>query len=732
MADFGKYYRAYMYMQEQLKTDFTYKYIEEALKDADKGDDSLVGRTSEKVIDMDWVVAIEETLPYIRKAIDEQRRFIKQVENVVRIEKAKKITPDSVKHLSQHTSYIAKVEGDMVTPNKILTVEREESFAIYENRVLMTLIHKALMFVDDKYSKMKDVPNDSYNNITVQRHLHLNQQNLDFSINYVNENQETLADDLDVVDVESLSDFDRIRRIRQGLNECLATKLMREIAKEPQVRPPITQTNLLKKNPNFKKAMELWTFLDSYKKTGFDIVGQEFSGKMTDDIKQDVYFSMGFQHFIMSITTNPALRKMLDEKYHEENARMEEEANRPEKTRAMVLQQRIDDIRKEEMEIRLKEIREREKKIHELTNEVKTLKNTIDQKEKQILTLKGQVSILQDELDKVKKELQDTKLQLLQAKREIERLTEENQYLRAQFDVLTARVTELEGQVEALNNVIHEQEIEIRVLTEETNSQKVKIKEQEEIIEKQTAQIKKYEADLLYYGEKLKETRAKLELSTAENEKKQETIVSLLDQCENLNEIIDAEREQHTENIKKLNEELDNKLNLAKEQLNADLEKFKAECDNSIANAKLENAEEIDKLNVQHNLELEKLEKSVQKRAEALGKTAEKNAEKRLQAEIKNIKRQSDEQIKQIERKAGEKIKQAKTDKHLLKSTDPMIQKDYPKGIAGLSTMLAQGYLANSNYNTKALLEKTMSAKAIYVSLTSKGVTITRYKFKHL
>ena len=33
---------------------------------------------------------------------------------------------------------------DMVTPNKILTIEREESFAIYENRVLMTLIRNFL------------------------------------------------------------------------------------------------------------------------------------------------------------------------------------------------------------------------------------------------------------------------------------------------------------------------------------------------------------------------------------------------------------------------------------------------------------------------------------------------------------------------------------------------------------------------------------------------------------
>ncbi len=233
MADFSKYYRAYMYMQELLKNDFTYNYINEGFKDGDKGNDSLDGKTNEKVIDMDWVVAIEETLPYIQKAIDEQRRFIKQVDNVVRIELARKVGPESVKHLSQHTNFIAKVDDDgMVTPNKILTTEREESFAIYENRVLMTLIRKALIFVDDKYSKMKDVPNDSYNRIQMERHVNFNDKKIDFTINYVNESHDKLADDLDVLDVSELSDFDRIRRIRSTLNEFLNTQLMREIAKE--------------------------------------------------------------------------------------------------------------------------------------------------------------------------------------------------------------------------------------------------------------------------------------------------------------------------------------------------------------------------------------------------------------------------------------------------------------------------------------------------------------------
>lgn len=362
MVDFSNYYRSYKCMQDMLKSDFTHNYIEEALKDGDEGKDSIFGKTNEKVIDMDWVIAIEETLPYIQKAIDEQRRFIKQAENVVRIKKAK----------------------------KILTVEREEGFAIYENRVLLTLIHKALMFVDDKYSKMKDVPNDSYNNITMNRHLELNQQKLDFSVNYVNEKHESLAEDLDVEDIESLSDFDRIRRIRQGLNECLATPLMKEIAKEPQVKPPLTQTNLLKENPNFKKAVELWSFLDTYKKQGFELVGEEYNGKMTDENKEDVYLAMEFQHFMMSITTNPALRKMLQEKYEEENALAKEEADRPEKVKEMVLEAQTEAVSKEEIEKLTAEITELKQKIAEQQQKLEEQANIIKTQEGKIAALENE------------------------------------------------------------------------------------------------------------------------------------------------------------------------------------------------------------------------------------------------------------------------------------------------------------------------------------------------------
>lgn len=696
MADFGKYYRAYMYMQELLKNDFTYNYINEKLKDGDKGDDTLIGNTSEKVIDMDWVVAIEEALPYIQKAIDEQRRFIKQIENVVRIELAKKVGPDSVKHLSQHTNFIAKVEDGMVTPNKILTTEREESFAIYENRVLMTLIHKALHFVDDKYSKMKDVPNDSNQKMQVLRRLELDQQKVDISVNFVNEVHETLADDLDVVDLESLSDFDRIRRIRTTLNEFLATPLMKEIAKEPQVRPPITQTNLLKKNPNFKKAMELWNFLESYKKDGFELVHEEYDGSVSSSVKQDVYISMNFQHFMLTMATNPALRKMLNTKYEEENARLAEEAAKPEKIKEQVWQAKLDAIRKEEMEIRLKEIREREKKILELTNEIKNLKNILEQKEQQILTLKGKISMLEDEINELKEELKQTKLKLLEAENKIKQLTEENEQLKA-------KVAELEAHIQELNAIIEKQTAEIDALnaqvaklTEENVHLKAKVAEQEQLIEEQKNKIAQLEAVISEQRAKITELNSYIKKCENKIAEDAATIQKINDENNQLNITLQTEREQAKQREENLKSDFAEKTRIAQEahktevnklqnkidsaqaehtayvaKLNADfaeqtgkaeqkhieaLASKQKEFEKHIEKIKQSNADASAAAEAKHASQIRKVQKSVDKRVEE----ALKAAEKRYNAKVKELKSQQTKELAEQKRRAKEEVNLAK------------------------------------------------------------------------
>ena len=653
MVDFSKYYRSYRYMQDLLKSDFTHNYIEEALKDGDEGKDSISGKTNEKVIDMDWVIAIEETLPYIQKAIDEQ-----------------------------------------------------ESFAVYENRVLLTLIHKALMFVDDKYSKMKDVPNDSYNNITMNRHLEINQQKLDFSVNYVNENHESLAEDLDVEDIESLSDFDRIRRIRQGLNECLATPLMKEIAKEPQVKPPLTQTNLLKENPNFKKAVELWNFLDTYKKQGFEIVGEEYNGKMSDENKEDVYLAMEFQHFMMSITTNPALRKMLQEKYEEENAIAKEESDRPEKVKGMVLEAQIEAVRKEETEIRLKEIREREKQILDLNSEIKSLKITLDQKEQQILTLKGQISALQDELDNTKNELKETKLKLLEAQKEIERLKEE-------IEKLTAEITELKETLEN-ERVSHAKQVE---QMNADFAEKTRIAE-ENFANQLSAKQKEFDDAQTAHNEYVTKLNTDNANKIAElNTNHSNEVAQLKSDYENRIDTINKENATATANLKS---DYEGQLTSMKEDYTSQIKNYEKQ----IADINAENAKNVKELNDNHAKEIKTITKESEKRMADF----EKETTKKMNDTIADVKKKAKDEVRQAEKTAKEKIAEAKGENKLFKKKKEVFEAAYAAGSVGLMAMLAEKYASEGRTDfADHLVSATAAIRAIMIAPTPKGLTLTMY-----
>lgn len=653
MVDFSKYYRSYRYMQDLLKSDFTHNYIEEALKDGDEGKDSISGKTNEKVIDMDWVIAIEETLPYIQKAIDEQ-----------------------------------------------------ESFAVYENRVLLTLIHKALMFVDDKYSKMKDVPNDSYNNITMNRHLELNQQKLDFSVNYVNENHESLAEDLDVEDIESLSDFDRIRRIRQGLNECLATPLMKEIAKEPQVKPPLTQTNLLKENPNFKKAVELWNFLDTYKKQGFEIVGEEYNGKMSDENKEDVYLAMEFQHFMMSITTNPALRKMLQEKYEEENAIAKEESDRPEKVKGMVLEAQIEAVRKEETEIRLKEIREREKQILDLNSEIKSLKITLDQKEQQILTLKGQISALQDELDNTKNELKETKLKLLEAQKEIERLKEE-------IEKLTAEITELKETLEN-ERVSHAKQVE---QMNADFAEKTRIAE-ENFANQLSAKQKEFDDAQTAHNEYVTKLNTDNANKIAElNTNHSNEVAQLKSNYENRIDTINKENATATANLKS---DYEGQLTSMKADYTSQIKNYEKQ----IADINAENVKNVKELNDNHAKEIKTITKESEKRMADF----EKETTKKMNDAIADVKKKAKDEVRQAEKTAKEKIAEAKGENKLFKKKKEVFEAAYAAGSVGLMAMLAEKYASEGRTDfADHLVSATAAIRAIMIAPTPKGLTLTMY-----
>ena len=79
-------------------------------------------------------------------------RFIVNEEDIVKIELARRVTVESIKHLSKNTNLIQdynKETGD-VRPSKILNINKEESFDTYENRFIYSLIKNMKFYIDRK------------------------------------------------------------------------------------------------------------------------------------------------------------------------------------------------------------------------------------------------------------------------------------------------------------------------------------------------------------------------------------------------------------------------------------------------------------------------------------------------------------------------------------------------------------------------------------------------------
>ncbi len=766
MENFDQYYRSYKYMQKHLATDFTANYLTTNMEDNDKGNDVLSGKLHEKVIDMEWVTAIEDTIPYIERAIDEQRRFIIENNEIYRIDKAKIINKDSVKHLIQHTNFIDNIdENGRVTPNKVLTIEREDSFETYENRFLITLIENAMNFVSDKYRKMMDAPTDTYNKVEMERDLVLNNQHVTFKMEYSNEVKDAQADDLDIKDFEKLSDFDRVRRIREKLNSFLNTDMMQALKKCIRVKPPINRTNLMTKNPNYKAGLDLFTYLGAYNKPGYEIVGRDFSGKMDKEVQEAVYISQGFQHFMLSISTNPALKRMLEERY-QENKTGRGKAGDSE------LEERIQKVREEEMKLRLQEIREREKIIRDQKAEIAALKREIEKRDKTIESLKSSIKALEDRIKELEKELQQVKAELIKAKERIAELEAKVAELEARVAELEAQVAELEAKVAELEKIKAELEAKIAELEQIIEEQKARIAELEEIVAQQKARIEELEK----YVAELENTKAKLEVRIAdleaENAQQKETIkaheatiatqlaaIAALEgeistaksQISELTSTLEqrdatiadqaAQIETLNGNVAKLTAELADEKQAHKDDVEAEKNAHSSHVDEmnmlfegEKARLAEAHAKELEKNRADHKSAMDRLEKQkenekskIQKDADARVKAAQKEADKKAKAEIKAEVNKAQAQAKEASKKAAATAAMYKKELKLDRGVDGLYKYDFTYGALGVQSLKAMTLSASGT--SLSAIPNLNSLMSVFIVKDKKKLTV--YSGRH-
>ncbi len=632
----NKLYRAYYEMHETLKDDYTFNYYKDGMDRADNGGDVHKGEMFKRYIDMDWVEAIEYALPYIQNAVDEMRRTIKTEEEIVNVQKIKKVSPDTVKHLASHANYIAKIDehGDVV-PDKLLNVRREDTFNIYENRMLKTLLENISRFISSRFTKLRETPDDALYEIHMNRDIDYHGQTINFKFDFRDENHEVDKFDLED-DIENLSDFARVARIRQITQGILNSQLMQELKNCEEVRSPLTMTNLLKKNPNYKEAVQLWTFLEKYEKPGFVVEKNKFDGDMDKSVKEEIYDIMSYNRFVMEIAQNPGLKQMLHEKYLAEKAEEARQAANPDAEMRIAYEEKIKAIRQEEMNLRIQEVREREAEIHKLKATIAQLNMTLELREQQIKELTHKLELAYAEIEELKKTIMELEDEIEKLKAEIERLL-------GIIEEQKQRIAELEAQVEKLTTELEAAKAEIDRLLALEKELRAEIASLNAEIEKLNGIIEKLKADIA-------------ERDRIIAEQKQQ-ISGLNSKIAGLNNTIETERKQHSAEIKQLNDSHANEIANLNSNHKNEIDSLNAKHSAEVKIINDKHSDEIKAINSKHSVEIDKLNSDNAAKITALNADFDKKMESAEKSHQKELAKQKAnfENDKEALNKANEK-----------------------------------------------------------------------------
>lgn len=215
-------------------------------------------------LSFDWLDEIEEACPFIDNIVRHPKVTLVNDERTVEVERAKKITVDSIKDLSKHSDYITDVVDDDVKISKILDVRKEETYNIYENRFLYTLIKDLDTFMYNKGKELEDIDlaDDKILEYSSTTTCDGERVNIELKVGASKDSD----GDSNNLQKQIEQEKERIKRVKVFITSWLRSDLVKQLEKAhvPLVNPPVKPTNVILKNPNFQVAVKLWDYIRNY------------------------------------------------------------------------------------------------------------------------------------------------------------------------------------------------------------------------------------------------------------------------------------------------------------------------------------------------------------------------------------------------------------------------------------------------------------------------------------
>ena len=580
-------------------------------------------RVLHKVVDERWLTVVEEGLTSIFNIVDKPRRFIATTEEVVPVALARKITADSVRHLSQNTQFITtNAKGD-IQPTKVLNVTTEESFDLYENRFVYHLIQRLFAFVDKRTDVIFwSTGDETCNTMCMESKIDDAYEEISYKVEMTVKNRQSFAEN-DNDNMDLFKRIDRVRRMSRTLRASSFCDIMNGCAK---VKSPIQRTNLMMKDPDYRNCYKLWQFIESYDEVGYSIEEQDTALEFDEEYQTQMY---------INLITNYTIFKSLLESDPRKLTEIATKKRRPVKPKFIkkIQEEIVDNCDIPDVEVRKVFIEEvtqaqldAEAKLAEETANREELENSLMQLQESASDLEWQLDALQQQMD----ELEQKRAQIEEQK-----------------NALEAKLVEEQKAKEELQAAMEKADVEARLAIDNAESE---AKQAVEAAQNETEEVRK-NAEVEVAAAKSEATKAKEE-AEAQITVAKEQLKAAQDEARKTVESTQSEAERQ---VAQAREEAAAQIETAKSESKAQIDLIERQAKERIESIQSETAAQIESIQSQSKEQIESIQSQSNDAIDRTNKEASEH--------IENIETESAKKIEELQSKLKQALEQAEKDR---------------------------------------------------------------------
>ena len=569
-------------------------------------------RVLHKVVDERWLTVVEEGLTSIFNIVDKPRRFIATTEEVVPVALARKITADSVRHLSQNTQFITtNAKGD-IQPTKVLNVTTEESFDLYENRFVYHLIQRLFAFVDKRTDVIFwSTGDETCNTMCMESKIDDAYEEISYKVEMTVKNRQSFAEN-DNDNMDLFKRIDRVRRMSRTLRASSFCDIMNGCAK---VKSPIQRTNLMMKDPDYRNCYKLWQFIESYDEVGYSIEEQDTALEFDEEYQTQMY---------INLITNYTIFKSLIESDPRKLTEIATKKRKPVKPKFIkkIQEEIVDNCDIPDVEVRKVFIEEVTQA--QLDAEAKLAEETANREE------------LENSLAELQQSASDLEWQLDALTQQMDELEQKRAQIEEQKNALEAKLVEEKKAKEELQAAIEKADAEARLAIDNAENE---AKQAVEAVQSEAEEAKK---------------NAEVELKAAKSE------------AQSLKEQLEATKDEARKTVESTQSEAERQVAQAREEAAAQIETAKSESKAQIDLIERQAKERIESIQSETAAQIESIQSQSKEQIESIqsqSNDAIDRTNKEASEHIEHIETESAKKIEELQAKLKQALEQAEKDR---------------------------------------------------------------------